>query len=260
MYSSGRTGLSVSRLAIGFELRRGRGRSRAGLRARRQLHVLGPAPPRGLRRGRAKHRPQRTARAWRSPSRLLALRAADEGLRRERAPSPRRRSRRSPQRRLVERRAPEAHPRRRAGLAGQGPRATLRFPPTTARASSSSLADPAYGGMSATAPRTPAPSRRSSPTSARRAPACWPSPRPAGARCSPRISCRRKSARPPPPTANRFVLFNPDVSVSLTGPKDGAELDQALAALDRGPMDAEEIAWMRRSAWWCVATPGGAPG
>ncbi len=51
------------------------------------------------------------------------------------------------------------------------------------------------------------------------------------------------------PTATdcyRFVLSNPDVSVSLTGPKDGAELDQALAALDRGPMDAEEIAWMRR--------------
>lgn len=44
----------------------------------------------------------------------------------------------------------------------------------------------------------------------------------------------------------RFVLSNPAVNVSLAGPKDGAQLDLALSALDRGPMDADELAWMRR--------------
>jgi aryl-alcohol dehydrogenase-like predicted oxidoreductase len=51
------------------------------------------------------------------------------------------------------------------------------------------------------------------------------------------------------PTATdcyRFVLSCPDVDVSLTGPRDGAELDAAMEALDRGPLDAEELAWMRR--------------
>lgn len=51
------------------------------------------------------------------------------------------------------------------------------------------------------------------------------------------------------PTATdcyRFVLSNPSVDVSLAGPKDGAQLDAAMAALDRGPMDADEIAWMKR--------------
>jgi aryl-alcohol dehydrogenase-like predicted oxidoreductase len=51
------------------------------------------------------------------------------------------------------------------------------------------------------------------------------------------------------PTATdcyRFVLSNPHVHVSLAGPRDGAELDGAFAALDKGPMDAEELAWMRR--------------
>jgi aryl-alcohol dehydrogenase-like predicted oxidoreductase len=44
----------------------------------------------------------------------------------------------------------------------------------------------------------------------------------------------------------RFVLSHPGVDVCLAGPKDGAELDEALAALDRGPMDEEELAWMKR--------------
>jgi aryl-alcohol dehydrogenase-like predicted oxidoreductase len=50
------------------------------------------------------------------------------------------------------------------------------------------------------------------------------------------------------PTATdcyRFVLSNPHVDVSLAGPKDGDELDGAMAALDRGPLDAQEMAWMR---------------
>lgn len=44
----------------------------------------------------------------------------------------------------------------------------------------------------------------------------------------------------------RFVLSHPEVNVVLAGPKDGLELDEALAALDRGPMSEEELAWMRR--------------
>lgn len=31
----------------------------------------------------------------------------------------------------------------------------------------------------------------------------------------------------------------------LTGPRDAAELDEALAAVRRGPLDADELAWMR---------------
>jgi aryl-alcohol dehydrogenase-like predicted oxidoreductase len=44
----------------------------------------------------------------------------------------------------------------------------------------------------------------------------------------------------------RFVLSSPHVDVSLTGPRDGAQLDAAIAALDRGPMTEDEIAWMKR--------------
>jgi aryl-alcohol dehydrogenase-like predicted oxidoreductase len=51
------------------------------------------------------------------------------------------------------------------------------------------------------------------------------------------------------PTATdcyRYVLSSPHVDVSLSGPRNGAELDAAMAALDQGPMSAEELAWMRR--------------
>jgi hypothetical protein len=34
--------------------------------------------------------------------------------------------------------------------------------------------------------------------------------------------------------------------MSLIGPKNREELDEAMAALDRGPMDADELEWMRR--------------
>ena len=44
----------------------------------------------------------------------------------------------------------------------------------------------------------------------------------------------------------RFVLSNPNVDVTLSGPKDGSELDEALTAIERGPMSEEELAWMRR--------------
>jgi aryl-alcohol dehydrogenase-like predicted oxidoreductase len=44
----------------------------------------------------------------------------------------------------------------------------------------------------------------------------------------------------------RFALSHPAVDVVLAGPNDAAQMAQALQALDRGPMDAEELAWMRR--------------
>jgi aryl-alcohol dehydrogenase-like predicted oxidoreductase len=44
----------------------------------------------------------------------------------------------------------------------------------------------------------------------------------------------------------RFVLSNPSVHATLAGPRDGAELNEAMCALDRGPMTREELAWMRR--------------
>ena len=44
----------------------------------------------------------------------------------------------------------------------------------------------------------------------------------------------------------RFVLSNPAVNMSLIGPKNREELDEAMAALDRGPMDEDELEWMRR--------------
>ena len=43
-----------------------------------------------------------------------------------------------------------------------------------------------------------------------------------------------------------FSRSNPSVDVWLAGPKDAEQLDEALVALDRGPMDEEELAWTRR--------------
>ncbi len=44
----------------------------------------------------------------------------------------------------------------------------------------------------------------------------------------------------------RFVLSHPQVTMSLAGPKNGEELEDALLAIDKGPMDEDELAWMRR--------------
>jgi aryl-alcohol dehydrogenase-like predicted oxidoreductase len=46
--------------------------------------------------------------------------------------------------------------------------------------------------------------------------------------------------------AYRFVLSRPEVDVCMTGPKDAAQMAEALEALERGPMSEEELAWMRR--------------
>jgi len=43
----------------------------------------------------------------------------------------------------------------------------------------------------------------------------------------------------------RFQLSSPHVDVALTGPATRAELDENLDALARGPLSADEAAWMR---------------
>jgi aryl-alcohol dehydrogenase-like predicted oxidoreductase len=51
------------------------------------------------------------------------------------------------------------------------------------------------------------------------------------------------------PTATdcyRYVLTRPEVDVCLAGPASAAQMEEALAALTRGPMTEEELAWMRR--------------
>lgn len=53
-------------------------------------------------------------------------------------------------------------------------------------------------------------------------------------------------ARPSACDCYRFALSHPAVNVCLSGPSNAAEMDTALQALDRGPMDPAELAWMRR--------------
>lgn len=43
----------------------------------------------------------------------------------------------------------------------------------------------------------------------------------------------------------RFQLSNPHVDVALTGPANRGELEQNLAAVERGPLTDEEAKWMR---------------
>ena len=44
----------------------------------------------------------------------------------------------------------------------------------------------------------------------------------------------------------RFALSHPSVDACIAGPRDGAELDEALLAIERGPMTEAELAWMKR--------------
>jgi aryl-alcohol dehydrogenase-like predicted oxidoreductase len=44
----------------------------------------------------------------------------------------------------------------------------------------------------------------------------------------------------------RFVLSNPDFQVCMTGPKNREQMDEALCALDEGPLSTEEMARIRR--------------
>jgi len=48
----------------------------------------------------------------------------------------------------------------------------------------------------------------------------------------------------------RFVLSNPDFNVCMSGPRDDAQMHEALAALDEGPLSAEETTRIRRIGRW----------
>ncbi len=66
---------------------------------------------------------------------------------------------------------------------------------------------------------------------------------PAFPRRAPRLSGEKT------PTAvdcYRFVLTRPEFNVCMTGPSTAAQMDEALEALRLGPMNEEELAWMRR--------------
>jgi aryl-alcohol dehydrogenase-like predicted oxidoreductase len=63
---------------------------------------------------------------------------------------------------------------------------------------------------------------------------------------NPRFSREHGDPVPRASDCYRFSLTNPSVDVCLAGPADGEQLDEAMAALDRGPLDDDEMAWMRR--------------
>ena len=47
---------------------------------------------------------------------------------------------------------------------------------------------------------------------------------------------------PLPELALRFVLSNPDISCTLTGARSAAEVEQNVAAVERGPLPADILA------------------
>ena len=49
-----------------------------------------------------------------------------------------------------------------------------------------------------------------------------------------------------PADCYRFALSHPDVNVCVTGPSTAAQMEDNLKALDAGPLDAEEMARIRR--------------
>ena len=49
-----------------------------------------------------------------------------------------------------------------------------------------------------------------------------------------------------PELCYRFVLTNPHIHIVLTGPKDREQLKSNLAALQKGPLNDEELQWIRR--------------
>ncbi len=44
----------------------------------------------------------------------------------------------------------------------------------------------------------------------------------------------------------RFALTQPAVNVCMTGPRSRTDMEHALTALDRGPLDPDELEWMSR--------------
>ena len=59
-------------------------------------------------------------------------------------------------------------------------------------------------------------------------------------------SLPRDLPRPRGSDCYRFVLSHPAVTACLFGPANEVEMLEAIAALERGPMSEDELAWMRR--------------
>lgn len=53
----------------------------------------------------------------------------------------------------------------------------------------------------------------------------------------------------------RFALSNPHVDVCLAGPSNSRHLEEALSALDQGPLSDDEMAWMRRVGEYVYQNP-----
>jgi aryl-alcohol dehydrogenase-like predicted oxidoreductase len=49
----------------------------------------------------------------------------------------------------------------------------------------------------------------------------------------------------------RFALTRPELSLCLSGPRDEHELQAAFEALERGPLDPQEVEWMKRVGAAC---------
>lgn len=62
--------------------------------------------------------------------------------------------------------------------------------------------------------------------------------------------------RPSAGDCYRFVLSRPEVDVCMMGPANSEQCREALAALDHGSMDPEELAWMRRVGDYVHANQG----
>lgn len=63
--------------------------------------------------------------------------------------------------------------------------------------------------------------------------------------CNPK-KCPADEPTPTGTDCYRFALSRPEVDLCLAGPDDAEQMKQALAALEQGPMDEGELAWMRR--------------
>ncbi|MBX9603310.1 MAG: hypothetical protein K2X35_20060 [Bryobacteraceae bacterium] len=83
---------------------------------------------------------------------------------------------------------------------------------------------------------------------------CLPSPKPGlvaftatswGRLCNPRKTPPGE-ATPRASDCYRFVLSNPAIDCVMTGPANEAEAEEAISTVERGPMDPDELAWMRR--------------
>ncbi|MHC1729544.1 MAG: aldo/keto reductase [Syntrophobacteraceae bacterium] len=51
---------------------------------------------------------------------------------------------------------------------------------------------------------------------------------------------------PSPELCYRFVLTNPNVHVVLTGPQNREQLSRNLAAMKQGPLEPDELNWIRQ--------------